>query len=271
MIERLKKLIHRRPSFEKHQFKFNGHIPRELPALVIFPEEKTPFFDALALYYSISKYHENHSVLITEDLKDAFRFHFPHVKYYVFNETVSQDLRNFFKEELPVVYLLSMYNDVFAPFPERFSGSFDVALKRFSSHYNFLLDTEQDNYPEFVEDYLKISGIKSRVEEFKSNLSLEKSTSKFIFVDSRNLGVAKELKNHDNVVTMIQFEKYDFNFIGDKPFEEILKIAINSKLVIADDSIFTGYALHYQVPVYSENCEKYYKNLNCKSIKSLKL
>ncbi len=271
MIDRLKKLIRRRPSFEKHSFKFNGHIPRELPALVIFPEDKTPFFDALALFYSISKYHESTSVVLTDGLKDGFRHHFPHVKFFLFNDSVGQDLRNFFAGKLPVVYLMSMYNDIFSSFPEKFSGSFDVAIKRFSSHYNFLLDTEPNDYQAFVNDFLKISSIENRVEEFKNSFSLKRNASKSIFLDSRDPEVAKILKNHDNVITTFKFEKYDFNFVGDKSFEELLKIALNSKIIVAEDSIFTGYALHYHVPVFSENCKKYYKNQNCKSIKSLKL
>ncbi len=271
MIERLKRLIHRKPSFKKHQFKFTGYIPKKLPALVIFPEEKTPFFDSLTLFYSISMYHDKSLALLANDLVDAFTYHFPQTRYFIYGENIGQELRKFFSNEPPVVYLLSLHNDVFASFPERFSGSFDVALKRFSSHYNFLLDAEPESYKEFVNDFLKITGIENRVEEFKSKLKLKRGNSNIIFVDSGNPGILKGLKEIEDVVTVVRFEKYDFKFIGDRSFEEILKIALNSKLIIADDSIFTGYALHYQIPVYSENCEKYYKSPGCKSFKQLKL
>ncbi len=265
MINRLINLFRSR-AFKKSDFRFNGKIPSDLPAIFIFPEDKTPFVAALPLYFSLKNYHKKIAALGIPDISPAFKYHFPTDEFVEYNP---QKPESFVRFKDSVIYLGSIFRDSFHNFPEICRGRFSVAYMGFSSHYNFLVDTDFDSYSSFVSNFLRILTIPDLTEEFKKKLHLPpKSRGDRVFLDFKNPSKLKK-RYLDQVRNkgFSTFRYQELEFIGDLPFDKQLEILSSSCCLVSDDSLFTGYALHYGIPVYSENCSKYYKNQLCKELR----
>lgn|GEM_PF-4115431 len=265
MISLLTNLFRSR-AFKKADFKFNGKIPGGSPAIFIFPEDRTPFLPAAGLFYSLLKYHGNIMAIGLPEISQGFKYHFPHVDFLEFNPQKPVHL----EKQDSVIYLGSIYRDVFYNFPEICRGKFSVATRGFDSHYNLLVDTEFNSYPDFVKNFLKVLGIPDFAGEFLDKIRPPQDVRKnHLILDTKNPSRFRKhlMKTQKRIYSTTHIQ--DTEFIGDLPFSEKLKVLSSACCLVSEDSLFTGYALHYQIPVYGENCSKYFKNPLCKDFEEL--
>ena len=268
MIERILQFF-RTKSYKKPEFKFNGIIPGDAPALTTFSEFKTPFFDELALFYSIKEYHQKTVAIGIPEKEKAFKFHFPYDTYLTFSEDIRIKIEKIFKSQKPVIYLLSPRTDVFADFPQHCPGLFSVAHKNFSKYYNLLADIPFEDMKDFSTNFLKTLKIPDKRQHFYKSLNIPQSPrTSNVFVDTLDPTRLKKLRIPEGSYSMVELE--GVILIKDKPFSEQLNYLSRSCCLIGEDSLFTGYALHYGLPVFNDLCDEFYKNSNCHKLKEYK-